>query len=276
LTTRPASASRASVAGEEVAQRVGDRLGERDRHAVGQRGAQRVAESTGVLDRGEALLAGDRDADDALRALEFGDGGRRASRIGGPGVGVVAAARLAVGGDGDAVEGRPGRDLIDGERAEHPQRVGDALDPLESSLGVETLQLERGLLDDAGVEEFAEFDATEELAEHGAVDRERRGPTLGQRAVALVHERADVAEQERTGVGRRLIRRGLDDADRARLQLTREVVEGREVVDVLETLAERLEDDRERRVLLRDLEELRRALALLPERRAFLRRVVRQ
>ncbi len=42
----------------------------------------------------------------------------------------------------------------------------------------------------------------------------------------------------------------------------------RQVVDVLEHLANRLQDDREGRIAGRDLEQLRRALTLLPQRRA--------
>src|SRR5690606_20061425 len=48
----------------------------------------------------------------------------------------------------------------------------------------------------------------------------------------------------------------------------RERRERRQVVDVLQYLAHRLEHDREARVPRRDLEQLRRALALLPERRS--------
>ena len=54
------------------------------------------------------------------------------------------------------------------------------------------------------------------------------------------------------------------------------VGEGGQVVDVLQHLAHRLEDDREARVLARHLEQLRAALALLPERRAASGVVARQ
>ena len=51
----------AGVAADEVAQRVGDRLGEHLRHPDRQRRAERVAQPAGVLDRDVALLAGDAD-----------------------------------------------------------------------------------------------------------------------------------------------------------------------------------------------------------------------
>ena len=52
--------------------------------------------------------------------------------------------------------------------------------------------------------------------------------------------------------------------------------ERRQIVDVLEALADGLEDDREARVLARHIQQLRRLLALLPERRALARVVLRQ
>ena len=61
------------------------------------------------------------------------------------------------------------------------------------------LQLKFGRDDDVGVEKVAQLDPTEQLGEQCGVQRQRRRPALGQRAVALVHERPDVAEQQGGG-----------------------------------------------------------------------------
>jgi hypothetical protein len=68
-----------------------------------------------------------------------------------------------------------------------------------------------------------------------------------------------------------LRRRGLDQADAPLRDPAGEPQEGGQVVDILQNLAERFEDDRERRVPSRNFEELRRSLALLPERAALVR-----
>ena len=44
----------------------------------------------------------------------------------------------------------------------------------------------------------------EQLGEERGVERERRGPALRERRVALVHERADISEQQVACEGRRL------------------------------------------------------------------------
>ena len=91
----------------------------------------------------------------------------------------------------------PGRDLVFGERPQQPQQVGDRLGVAGEPVVGQVLQLAAGRGDDLGIEQFAQLDAAEQLGEQRAVQRERRGAALGQRAVALVHERADVAEQQR-------------------------------------------------------------------------------
>ena len=54
-------------------------------------------------------------------------------------------------------------------------------------------------LDRLGVEELAQLRLAEELAQLRLVDRERLGPPLGERRVAVVDEVGDVGEQERRG-----------------------------------------------------------------------------
>jgi hypothetical protein len=85
--------------------------------------------------------------------------------------------------------------------AEQTQQIGHPFDAMHLPLGGEALQLELGLLDDSGVEQLSQFDPAEELAEHGAVDGEGGGTAFGEGAVALVHESADIAEEERPREG---------------------------------------------------------------------------
>ena len=100
-----------------------------------------------------------------------------------------------------------GGDLLGGQRAEQPQQVGDRLGVPGGPVGRQMLQLAAGAGDDVGVEQFAKLDAAQQLGQQRGVQRQRRRAALGQRAVALVHERPDVAEQQRSRERRR--RRGL-------------------------------------------------------------------
>ena len=119
------------------------------------------------------------------------------------------------------------RDLVDRERAEQAEEVGDALHARQPTVGGEALQLPLGRVHDVRVEQLAQLDAAEQLGQQGRVEGERLRLPLGKRAVALVEERADVAEQQAAGEGRRGRRLDLDDADRARLQPRRELLQRR-------------------------------------------------
>ena len=269
----------ARVAGDEVAERVGERLEERVRDADRQRRAERIAQAPGVFDRRDPRDARDRDRDRAPGVDEFGEvrggfGGGRGTHGGGiprrSSVLRIDVARIALGiGDLLGIRGgfEPRRDLGGVERAQHAQQVGHALEPPGAAIGVEALRLALELRHDLGVEQLAHLDLAEQFAQQRRVDRQRRGTAFGQRRIALVHERADVPEQqvarERRGRGRR----GLDQADAAIADAAGDAQQRGNVVDVLQHLAEGLEDDRERRVPARDLEQLRRPLTLLPERR---------
>ena len=59
------------------------------------------------------------------------------------------------------------------------------------------LQLTAGGRDDLGVEQLAQLDPAEQFGQQRGVQRQRGGTALGQRAVTLVHERPDIAEQQR-------------------------------------------------------------------------------
>jgi hypothetical protein len=92
-------------------------------------------------------------------------------------------------------------------------------------------------------------------------------PSFGERRVALVEELCDVAEQQRPRERRRLRGLDLDEAHPTRLDVAHQAHQPGQVEHVLQALAHRLEDDRERPVVARDREQLGRTLALLPQRR---------
>jgi hypothetical protein len=89
------------------------------------------------------------------------------------------------------------RDLAFGQRPQHPQQVGDALGVTCQPVLGQVLQLARGRRDDRRIEQLAQLDAAQQFGKQHAVQRQGRGAPLGQRAVALVHKCADVAEQQR-------------------------------------------------------------------------------
>ena len=77
----------------------------------------------------------------------------------------------------------------------------------------EALQLELEVGQHAGVEQLAQLLGAEQVAQQVAVERERGGPPLGERRVALVHVDGDPAEQQRLRERRRPRRVDRDDPD---------------------------------------------------------------
>ncbi len=132
------------------------------------------------------------------------------------------------------------------------------------------------MCDDQRVEQFTQFRPPEQFGEQCRVERQRGSTTLGERRVSLIHERGDVAEQQRSGERRCLLGLHLDQPDAACFDLPGDADERRQVVHILQNLAHRLENDREARILARDIQQLGRTLALLPQRRSGSRVVARQ
>jgi hypothetical protein len=160
--------------------------------------ADRVAVAAGVLGGDVAGLAADLDLDDAAGVEEGGE----------PGVeqgGVVDA-----GEEGLAI-------LI----AEAAQEVVEVVGVGELAVAALEDQLELG--DGLGGEEVAQGGLAEQGFEAGVVDREGLGAALGERGVALVHEVADVVEEQRGGEGAGAAGLDLDDLDRALLDAAQEV-----------------------------------------------------
>ena len=166
-----------------------------------------------------------------------------------------------------AVDG-PRADLGRRQRPEQPQQVGDALGVAGATVVGGALELGLDLGQHRGVEELAQLGAAEQLGQQSLVERERGGPALGDGGVALVDELGDVAEEQRAGVGRRLLGGHVDHRDLAPVDPAHQRDQRRQVVDVLQALAHGLEHDREGGVLGGHLEQLGRALALLPQRAA--------
>ena len=189
---RAERAVRARVAGDEVGERVDDGFEERDRDADGQRDPEGVAQAPRVLDLRGAALARDRHADRPARRHELVEQRRRRGAVGRCSGGGVRAGRPL--GAGRALE--PQRDLVGAQRAEQAQQVRDPLDAAHPSVGGETLRLGFELRDDGGVEELSHLDLAEQLAQQCRVDRQGGRAALGQRGIALVHERADISEQQ--------------------------------------------------------------------------------
>ena len=118
-----------------------------------------------------------------------------------------------------------------------------------------------------GIEEVAQLLLAQQLAQQVTVERQRLRAPFGGRRVVLVHVGRDVVEEQRGRVRR--CGRGLDvdEIQLARAQSVQQLLQRREVEDVLQALAVGLEDDRERAVLARDLEKRLRLETLLPQRR---------
>src|SRR5262249_28955708 len=130
------------------------------------------------------------------------------------------------------------------------------------------LERTRGLPDRVCVEELAELFLAEELLQLRGIDRERLRPALGERGVEVVEEVRDVGKKNRGRKGRWAS--GVDghDPKAPLLEALQDLDRGRQVEDVAQALAIRLEDDREGAEARGDRQEIRRALSEVPERAA--------
>ena len=240
----------ARVPGDEVPQRIGHGLAERLRDARGQPGAQRVAKPRRVFDGGPALFARHRDAHGAVRRFEPAQPCRHGGRV---------------------LLRRSLHDGVRRERAELAQQVRHTFHAGCPALCGDALQLQARLLHHDGVEDLAHVHLAQQVREQAAVEREHRGAPLRQRRVALVHELGHVAEEQVRGEGGGDFRGDLQHAYAAVLQPPHERAQGRQVVDVLQAFPRRFDEDGEVGIPARDLQQLPRAQALLPQRRALAR-----
>ena len=134
---------RACVAADEIAERVVDRLDEHRRDTDGKGDAERVTQPGRVFDDRPPVGSGTPNPGAALEVRE-------------PGADISSClirrlnARL---------------NFVDRQRAEDTQQVDDPLGTFHATVGCEALQLELGLLDHSGIEQFAQFGPTEQLGE---------------------------------------------------------------------------------------------------------------
>ena len=143
-----------------------------------QRNTQRIAIAARVFDGDPALLARDRDFDDA-----------------------VGLCKLKSGGTAAALQARSRFDLLGGQIAEAEEQVMNSIDRLRLVPLVEVLQLHLHLGQHVRVEELAQLGLAEKLTKLGLIDRQRLRLPFGQRRVAVVDEIRHVAEKQRSGKG---------------------------------------------------------------------------
>ena len=242
----------AGIAAEQFTQGIGDGFGEARRHADRHRHPDAVTQQADVLDRHPPALARERHRERAL-------GGPQAFQ---PAADLVGRTSLG--------------NLLLGQRAQQPQQVGDALGVARRAVGAEMLQLLRGGRDDLRVEQLTQLDAAQQLGQQHAVQRQRGGAAFGQRAVALVHECPDIAEQQRGGERGRSRGLHLEHPQPPLRDAMHQLGQCRHVVHILQAFADGLEHDRKVGVLARDVEQLSGALSLMPQWRAATRMPSRQ
>ena len=234
---------RAGVPGNQVAQRVRDGLGERVGHAGRQRHPEPVAQPARVLDCHPPFLPGHPDLDQPPLGGQLGEPPR--SRAG------FRAPLL---------------DFHGRQRAQRREHVSHRLQATAPPVRREALRVPFRLTDDVRVQQFSRIGLAEQLGEQRRVQGQCLGPALGQRRVAVVHERAHVPEQQRAPERGRHGCLHLHQPHPPRGEVVHEADQAGHVEHVLQALADCLEHDRERAVLARHRQQLRRALPLLPQR----------
>ena len=165
----------AAVPHDQRLERRVDRVGEHAGQPDGDGTAQRVAQTSGVFGGRPPLLACDADGDDPA---VLGQGGERRLQI----------AR-------DANRGTL-RQLPGGQRAEHPEEVGDLIRVARQAVLHEALQLPLELLEHVGIQQVPQLLGTEQLPQQVAVERQGGRPPLCQWRIALVHVDGDPAEDQ--------------------------------------------------------------------------------
>ena len=157
----------------QVAQRVGQRFGKRLRDTGRQRHAQRVAQSPSVFYRRPAGLAAHPDLERAARTgqLRQPAGGRLRHRA-------------------------PRRRLLGRHRPDGAQQVGQPLDVPAFAVRREPLQLTFGVGHDGRVQQLAQVGLAEQVGQQRRVEGQRLRAPFGERRFTLVHESADVTEEQ--------------------------------------------------------------------------------
>ncbi len=234
---------RASEAGDELFERAWHRIGEGRRETDRQRAAERVAVAGGVVGGGVAQLAGDDELDRPALGDELGDHGRA----------VAFTAQI---------------DLGRRQLADPPQHVVQLVGRTRPATVGEALQLELDIGEHTRVEQLAQLFGAEQFAQQVAVERERCCPAFGERGVAFVHVCGDPVEQQARRHRARRGRVDVHETDLAAVDEGQHLAQSRHVEHVLQALARRFEQDRERRVLGGHRQQVGRPLALLPQRRA--------
>ena len=90
-------------------------------------------------------------------------------------------------------------DLRGGQIADPAQHVVELVGAAGPAPVGQVLQVELDIGQHAGVEQLAQLLGAEQVAQQVAVERQRGGPPLGQRRVALVHVGGDPVEQQALG-----------------------------------------------------------------------------
>ncbi len=220
--------------------RVGEHRGQPHRD----RGAQGVAQAAGVLGRRHPVVTPDRRPERPPLGHQAVDPGRR------------PVARAA------------GIQLVERQRTQPPQQVVQLVGVAGPAAVGERLELELEVGQRPRVEQLAQLVGAEQVVEQVAVEGQGRGPALGQRGVALVHVDGDPPEQQRLRERRGVGRLDLDHPHPPGPDVAQHLAQRRQVEHVVEALAGGLQQDGEAGVAARHRQQVGRALALLPQRRA--------
>jgi hypothetical protein len=229
-------------AGEGIRRWAQEGLGDADRGTD----TKRIAVVAGVLRGDPTLLAGDTDGACPMGVTKNGEPTVEGVRFG------YTRANLGL-----------------GEVAETAEEIMELVG-VACLTGInEALEFQLRLFNGRRVEQFTQFVLSQEVPEEVAVQRERLGSALGKGGIAFVHVGGDVVEEKAASERGCLLGFGGGHADLARADVREDFDEAGEVKNIAEAFAVGLEDDREGAVAAGDGEEVRRALALEPERGAL-------
>ena len=162
------------------------------------------------------------------------------------------------------------------QRAQLAQQIGNALFVAGPVARGEALQLFRHLGRHPGVQQFAHIGLAKQLAQQAAVERQQRGAPLRQRRIGGVDKLCHVTEQQGRGERRRRLGRHLGKLHAAVLNARHQLMQRRQIVHILQTLARRLDQNGKVGIIARYRQQLAGAQTLLPERRALARITARQ
>ena len=159
----------------------------------------------------------------------------------------------------------PRRNTGNGERAEVAQEIDDAFGVLCLIARINALQFLSDLLNHVRCQQITLAGLAEQFTQQVTVERQQRCASFSLWGITGVDKFCNIAKQQWGGERRGLFGRHLNQLYISLCQLFHQLVQGRQIVDILQAFACGFDQDGEIIILSGDVQQLTGAQPLLPE-----------